>query len=209
MKNSLHIFMAQLDILKRYSSAEETDPAKINKVVDGMGKTLDQMVGLTGAVGRFSSGAKTSSENCCDVISVVTNCMKIYEARMKKLGINKTVKIPEVHLSGMISEFELTQVIFNLLENAAFKAKMIRGLEISLELKFDDQFARVIIEDNGDPIPKDIRDKIFTPYFTTKGSDGSGQGLYICRKKLQDNGGDITLLHSAETTAFEVKIPLL
>ncbi|MDD4952097.1 MAG: ATP-binding protein, partial [Desulfovibrionaceae bacterium] len=48
------------------------------------------------------------------------------------------------------------------------------------------------VEDTGKGIPKDIRDKVFSPFFSTKGK-GSGLGLAMIRKIIDDIGGDLDL----------------
>ena len=62
------------------------------------------------------------------------------------------------------------------------------------------------IEDNGIGFPEN-RDKFFEPYVTNKAS-GSGLGLSICKKIIEDHGGEITLLNSLEYNGAMVRIKL-
>lgn len=55
---------------------------------------------------------------------------------------------------------------------------------------------RIRISNNGEPIPKDVRDDIFIPFYTTK-RDGSGIGLTLCRQVLRSMKGTICLLPAA------------
>ena len=62
------------------------------------------------------------------------------------------------------------------------------------------------MKDNGRGIPKEIQSKIFEPNFTTKNS-GTGLGLAMVKKIVDDFGGKITYLTSAQGTTFEFSIP--
>ncbi|MFN3963740.1 MAG: ATP-binding protein, partial [Fimbriimonadaceae bacterium] len=66
------------------------------------------------------------------------------------------------------------------------------------------------VTDNGPGIPAAIRERVFEPYFTTKGAeDGTGLGLAICRKLTEAHGGTIALHSSPEGTQIRVTFPYL
>ena len=67
----------------------------------------------------------------------------------------------------------------------------------------------VSVKDNGEGIPFVMRDKIFTPNFTTK-SSGTGLGLAMSKSIAEQAQGDIWFeTHAGEGTTFYVKLPLL
>ncbi len=65
------------------------------------------------------------------------------------------------------------------------------------------------IQDSGGGIPLDVQPKIFSPFFTTKGvGDGTGLGLYISRRIIEDHGGTIEFrCEQGQGTAFKIWLP--
>jgi two-component system, NtrC family, sensor kinase len=68
---------------------------------------------------------------------------------------------------------------------------------------------RVSIIDNGPGIPAKIAPRIFEPFFSTKGSKGTGLGLAVARKTVREHRGDLTLESvEGEGTTFRVILPI-
>ncbi len=101
---------------------------------------------------------------------------------------------------------ELFSIIFDLLKNA-YEAIRKDG-EIRVVTHSDDSKIIVEISDTGVGIEPEFQDKIFTPFFTTKMSVGSGLGLSTCLRIVQAYGGDIQY-HQSEGhgSVFEIKLP--
>ena len=67
---------------------------------------------------------------------------------------------------------------------------------------------KVEIEDHGCGIPEENLEKIFDPYFTTKGSDGSGLGLSTAYKIVKEHGGTLGVRSRVdEGTTFDIRLP--
>jgi signal transduction histidine kinase len=66
----------------------------------------------------------------------------------------------------------------------------------------------VEIFDNGNGIPQEHINRIFTPFFTTK-AEGSGLGLAFAHRIIQDHGGSISVASSEdEGTTFKITLPV-
>jgi nitrogen fixation/metabolism regulation signal transduction histidine kinase len=107
----------------------------------------------------------------------------------KKIKLTITVKPESLELTADPELVE--QVLINLLINAIRAVEMVSNSEIEFDSKLDDR-GRVLIsiKDNGHGISDKIRDKIFTPFFTTR-SDGSGIGLSLSRQIMRLHNGSI------------------
>ena len=112
---------------------------------------------------------------------------------------------------------EINQVFLNLIVNAAHaidevvRVKGGKGV-ITIESLSTDSYVEVRIGDTGGGIPAGIQDRMFTPFFTTKGvGKGTGQGLYISRGIIvKGHGGTLHFENRpGGGTCFVVRIPLV
>ncbi len=112
----------------------------------------------------------------------------------------------------------LNQVFLNLLVNAAHAIADVVGEGaaekgwITVTTKRSDNYAIIEVNDTGTGIKKEIRDRIFDSFFTTKEvGKGTGQGLAIARSVIVDqHGGSITFdSEEGKGTTFRVTLPLI
>ncbi len=118
---------------------------------------------------------------------------------------------------------QIEQVMFNLLLNAidamsgggvlSIEAKNYDGFTPVIDRRrhvqnvLSDKFIEIKISDTGKGIPKNIQDKIFNPFFTTK-TNGTGLGLAIVYKIVENHGGKIELCSDKnEGTQFCIYLP--
>jgi signal transduction histidine kinase len=102
---------------------------------------------------------------------------------------------------------KLNQVFVNLLNNA-LQAINYKG-KITIEVKYKNEEIKISISDNGPGIAEDIKDKMFTPFFTTKKlGEGSGLGLSISKTIVEMHGGRIDFVTSEAGTTFSVYLPI-
>lgn len=108
----------------------------------------------------------------------------------ESLGVAiSTAYLPDGDIA-LVDEDKMNQVFLNLLLNAL--QAMVNGGELNIRTELDKQMILCIIEDNGEGIAKENLSRIFDPYFTTK-SDGTGLGLALSAKIVEEHGGSITL----------------
>ena len=112
-------------------------------------------------------------------------------------------KIPDISI--MCDHGQISRVFLNLFKNSLESIEKKKKI-ISINIIDKKQFIILDIEDNGIGFPEN-RDKFFEPYVTNKAS-GSGLGLSICKKIIEDHGGEITLLNSLEYNGAMVRIKL-
>jgi PAS domain S-box-containing protein len=106
----------------------------------------------------------------------------------------------------------LEQVFINLINNA-IEAMDNKGGTLALKLRTvvgaeGKNLVEVDVADTGPGIPKEVQERMFQPFFTTK-QDGNGLGLVITRRILNAHKGTITLDSYPTATVFHVQIPVL
>src|SRR5581483_10024535 len=102
---------------------------------------------------------------------------------------------------------KLERVFFNLLLNAC-EAMPDRTGRIVVELDDDRSTINVRVSDSGRGIPEAIRNTLFEPFVSQGKENGTGLGLTVVQKIVQDHGGEIAVERtSPEGTVFRISIP--
>jgi len=96
---------------------------------------------------------------------------------------------------SMFDAERLHDAVLNLVTNAIDAVRDCPGPRVVVRTRFDRDAGRILVsvEDNGPGIPEEIRRKIFEPFFSTKGSKGTGLGLAVANKVVRENGGELLL----------------
>ncbi|MCK6682214.1 MAG: ATP-binding protein [Thermoanaerobaculia bacterium] len=102
---------------------------------------------------------------------------------------------------------QITQVLLNLILNAC--DAITEGGRITITSSREENFAVVSVSDSGPGVAAEIREKIFSPFFTTKApGKGTGLGLAVSRTALREMGGDLSLAAgNGEGACFEIRLP--
>ena len=112
---------------------------------------------------------------------------------------------------------DMGRVILNLITNAFYvvkkkKEQNPKGYEptVSVSTKKQGNMALIKVSDNGNGVPKQVLDKIFQPFFTTKPSgEGTGLGLSLSYDIVKVHGGELTVdTKQGEGTTFTISLPM-
>ncbi len=144
------------------------------------------------------------------IANTIAKSMDIMQAQLKARGIEVILEPSEnpIVIYGYETLFE--QVIINLVSNArdAFEDSKQDKKFVKISCKKENDTIFVEVEDNVEGgIPKEVQDKIFNPYFTTKGTKGTGLGLYMSKQIIEDKfKGRIYFKTSKKGTKFIIEI---
>lgn len=136
---------------------------------------------------------------------------KIFTSNGICIGV-KEVSSSKLLVVGYPNEFK--QVMLNLLNNsrdAIILRKNAEAINGKIEIKFDKDETKneaiISIRDNGGGIPQDVMDRIFEPYYTTKGTEGTGVGLYMSRTIIETNmNGKLTVSNVDGGAEFRIAL---
>ncbi|HEY0990722.1 MAG TPA: response regulator [Kofleriaceae bacterium] len=159
---------------------------------------------------KIFSRAEDDRRGAVDVRRAIESSLRLAwnEIRHRAQLVKQLDAVPPVEGD----ESRLGQVFLNLVINAAQaipegKADQNR---ITVVTRSDD-LGRAVVEvrDTGPGIPRDVRERLFTPFFTTKPAGvGTGLGLAICHRIVTGMGGEITVESApGEGTVFRITLP--
>ncbi len=133
-----------------------------------------------------------------DVCGAVREVIRLYEpkARNRKLQVEMISENGVPTIEGFLGEFR--QVASNLLLNAidATPSGGTIRVRVKATLKNGESGVRVTFADPGAGIARDVRAKIFQPFFTTKEQKGTGLGLWVALGIVSRHGGTIQIVSS-------------
>jgi len=143
------------------------------------------------------------------VSEAVQKAVSLVEASFKVMGLQvQTVVDDEVSIEGCPNEY--AQVILNILVNAKDAALERKTESPIIELRLFSEGGKAVLTiiDNAGGIPEAIIDKIFDPYFTTKGPDrGTGIGLFMSKAIIEKNiGGRLTARNIGGGAEFRIEV---
>ncbi|GFO53076.1 hypothetical protein GMSM_00830 [Geomonas sp. Red276] len=202
--NSLGLLIQQLPLcLARGALTNEVldeTTAKAMALIRHMSKTID------GFRNFFSPDKEKELFRGSELLA---KAVTIVEAAFMELNLVIEVKADqEVEIYGYPNEF--SQVILNILVNAkdAILERRIERPWVSVNLFRESGKTVLTISDNAGGITPDILDKIFDPYFTTKGPDkGTGIGLFMSKTIIEKNmNGKLTVSNTEDGAQFRIEV---
>ena len=144
-----------------------------------------------------------------NIREVVESTLSLIEDSFKSKNIGVAVVAngePAIH--GIRNEF--AQVLLNIFNNAgdALAGRGCKDCKITITFGSEEGCAVVTIADNAGGIPEEIINKIFDPYFTTKGpQQGTGLGLFMSKTIIEKNmGGKLTVRNLADGAEFRIEV---
>ncbi len=136
------------------------------------------------------------------------------KATLEEKGISIVTDLDEGMDEIMIDADKIKQVLINIVRNAQAAIEEVAAVDperdrrISITTRSEGDRAVIIVEDTGRGIPDDLRDRVFQPFFTTR-SAGTGLGLPIARRIIEDHGGELGFDSAyGKGTRFIIRLPL-
>jgi signal transduction histidine kinase len=143
------------------------------------------------------------------VSGVLGEVIKAVEALAAQSGVDLQSSICEDSCMVLGDAVQIKRAIQNVIINAIQASAEKKG-SVAVTCTQKDFYVDIRIEDNGSGITPAEMSKIFDPYFTTKqGKSGTGLGLYITKKVLDDHNGSIKVDSIPDhKTTFTIRLPL-
>lgn len=200
IRNQLSICDLYTEIIKRYS--EEGNIEGIQNALKSINKALKM---ANNSLLTLKTEEKSEFQNV-DLSEVVENAVELSKVYLLDKNIDLQVE-KEDNTRALTDVEKLTAVIINLVKNAseAFgEEAQENGKYIKIKVDKTENYSAILVSNNAKGIENP--DKIFNEGFTTK-SSGSGLGLWICKKSIEEQNGELELSRSTEDyTEFTIKL---
>jgi two-component system, NtrC family, nitrogen regulation sensor histidine kinase NtrY len=205
IKNPLTPIQLSAERLRRHFSA--APPATATLVDECTATIVAEVESLKGLVDEFSQFARMPPPKAVPTAlhALLDDTLTLYDGLFAEIRFERryAADLPLVR----VDPEQIRRVVINLVDNA-IEAMGRRGcitLETSREAT--NNIVRLVVADNGPGIAAADRDKLFLPYFSTKGR-GTGLGLAIVRRIIAEHGGAIDVGdNQPRGTRFTIELP--
>lgn len=183
------------------------------EVLDKLESISDTIIYLSETIDDFQTYFEPNKEK--DIIDVCKLVKRAVTFALPR-ALAKDISI-DFHCKNNITisthTNELVQVLINILNNA-IDATILNNptnpvISIDIAQEDEDESLCIYVKDNAGGIDDEIKEKIFDPYFSTKGKNGTGIGLYMSKMIVQNHlEGSINVNNADDGAIFRIKIPI-
>ena len=193
-----------------------SDPILNDKLKNNLeiaSKEVNRLIKLVNHIQEFSRKDLEQIRIPIEFSKVIDQTLYIMDDQIQSSNIRLIKNIQKDLPYLNVNPNDMEQVFINLLQNAIDSLKEIENnavLEIVIYHKKEQNKFFIEINDNGKGVDEQIRNKIFTPFFTTKpAGEGTGLGLNIIQKIIEKYSGTINCRSSdGQGASFIISLPL-
>jgi signal transduction histidine kinase len=208
------VTLAALDTLAATMTGESLDSAlrwiaagcNVRALAAEIETASSRIHDLVGTVKRFTFMDRAPAPEPVNIKQGIAETLTMLGAKTRSKSVDVSVDMADDLPRAQAIGAELNQVWMNLIDNALDAVAV--GGHVAVTAAHEGDHVVVRITDDGPGIPADIQARIFDPFFTTKGvGNGTGLGLDIVRRLLQQQEGEIAMESRPGRTEFQVRLP--
>ncbi|MBN21692.1 MAG: hypothetical protein CL678_10435 [Bdellovibrionaceae bacterium] len=207
INNPLAILSGTSDILLKNTEKENPDPEITRRSCMTIKKTVDRISTVVLGLKNLTKKPDDSYFEKFNLNDTVSEVIALCKDRCNQYGISLTLDSNK-NIFTFGQRTQIIQVVLNLVNNSidAIKTKEEKWIKISTNQ--NKHFTEISITDSGIGLPKNIKEKLMEPFFTTKKNDsGTGIGLSISKNIIEKHGGVLSLDEHSVHTCFKIQIP--
>jgi signal transduction histidine kinase len=167
---------------------------------------VNQMTDLIDSLLEFARTRESLNPSYASVVETVQRAMQAVRLHPRHQGTQI-----EVHSNGQSSAWfdprKLERALYNLLLNACEAAPGSEG-RVRVTIERTGSTVTIAVSDNGPGIAKEIQDRLFHPFVSFGKENGTGLGLTVVQKIVQDHGGQVLMERTPDArTVFRITFP--
>jgi len=203
-----HELGTPLSVVDGHAQRLQRDPKLPPPAIRAVRQVRDQVGRMERIVRQLLdfSSRRPTKQRLAKVGEVVTRVCRTFDNFAETRGVKLSTQVEGQDVVMPLDIAGLEQALGNLVQNAIQAAPADNVL---VRTQSDAGSYRIFVEDNGAGVPQEIRRRIFEPFFTTKSvGQGTGLGLALAHRAVQDMGGTIDVMSSDSGGArFEIVLP--
>jgi two-component system NtrC family sensor kinase len=207
IKNILQALRGGADVVEMgLRGGNITQAAKGWRVVD---RNLEKIYNLTMNLLAYSRPREPKMEQINPKV-LIEECLELVATSASDKGVMAVADVEPDHPAFPADPDGLHQVLMNLLINSLDAVEPQKGL-IRVVCRYDSENKQTIIEviDNGVGIPPSMMNHMFELFHSTKGNRGTGLGLAVAKKIIDEHDGSISVKSKqGEGTTFTIRLPV-
>ncbi|MBN1837372.1 MAG: hybrid sensor histidine kinase/response regulator [Spirochaetales bacterium] len=155
----------------------------------------------------FSRGQPNLRLTQFEVGSLVREVLELFHLSFQKDRIAVEVETGAEHVVRADRQ-KLKKVLINLLENARDYLREVEAERtISIRSIQEDRHLKIAVANSGPPLPVEVAGRVFDPFYSYKKEEGTGLGLTICKRIVEEHGGTLEVQCERGLTEFITRLP--
>ena len=208
INNPLAAIIGMAQNLEMVVEEEGIQNPSIIKMVDRIGALSNRIAKIVKSLRIYSRNAESDPFEWCAVKEILDVTLDLCRSDMEELDVDLQILDFEENLSIQCRESEVSQILFNLINNAKDAVFQLNNPWIKVQVLDLDHEVEISVTDCGSGIPEAARTKIFDPFFTQKDvGKGTGLGLSICKSLAAGHHGTLAVNPSSSHTQFILTLP--
>ena len=210
VNNPLSIIAGMSKVLKKHFDQNQiTDPSTI-LCFDKINKNINRIAGIVKSLRTVSRDGNFDPFKTESFIDVITDIVELVSDKYKRTGTAFRFTPPTEDFQFDCRRVQIEQVLINLLNNAADATATQTHPWVEIKIEKKQTSLRLQIIDSGGGIPVHIREKLMTPFYTTKEpGKGTGLGLSISLNIIKQHNGKLYVDETHANTCFVIDLPLV
>jgi PAS domain S-box-containing protein len=185
------------------------DDARVRQGWEMLERNIGRISALVKSLLAFSRG-DTPKVTLTEPAAVIRDVVGLYRESAEHHGVSLLAEVSDSVAPAYMDPEGLHTCLANLVSNALDACLVSHNAACTITIRLAERNDAIVFEvtDSGCGMDYEVKQRAFTSFFTTKGSGGSGLGLLVTRKIVQQHGGTVTFESTpGEGTTFSLSFP--
>jgi signal transduction histidine kinase len=210
-----HDFRGPMTVIRGYAENMADDPSAPPDIRDRarlITQMVDRLERMTTETLDFVRGGRRLARRSLPLRALLEELAAAVQAELPTLEVTRDFRVPKDTVAALDLD-KLRRAVGNIAANARDAMGGKGRLHLAAELaspSAGDGAPRLVltVSDEGPGVPPEIRDRLFEPFVTRGKKSGTGLGLAVARRFVEDHGGTLELLPEGPGARFRIAMPL-